>query len=1107
MRRNLPIVGLLMACMFGVSVSNAQESQKKPIKKLIVFDQSNEFERTVALEDKLELPSQNVLRLKVKRTDEIGHVHEKYQQFYQGIKVEFGESVINSNSNRVLSISNNSFPVDGVSIVPNLDMSSALQSALSHISASKYLWEDESESKMLGSYNRPEGELVVFPAVNKITKEPRLAYKFDIYAKDPIYRADVYVDAHTGEVIFENHRIHHADVAASGSSLYNGTVNFTADNASGPYRLRQTADGGGIQTYDMNNGTNYNNASDITSSSTTFNHETGVQAHWGAEQTHKYYMQKHGRNSYNGTGGIIKSYVSYSSNYVNAFWDGSRMTYGDGDGVNYGPLVSLDIVGHEITHGVTEYTANLVYSYESGALNESFSDIFGESIENFAQGSNDWLMGDHIGAGGSGGALRSMSNPNQFGDPDTYQGTNWHTSSSDNGGVHVNSGVQNFWFYLLSVGGNGTNDHGDSYSVTAIGLDKAAAIAYRNLSVYLGSNSQYSDARTGAIQAAIDLYGAGSAEEIAVTNAWYAVGVGDPYGGTPPPATCETGDITLSITFDNYPEETAWTLKNSSGTTIASDSYSSANPDGSTVSETFTGLAVDDYTFTITDSYGDGICCSYGSGSYSLSSADGTFKTGGSFGSSESTVFCIEAGGGGDTEAPTAPTNLAASNVTETTLTLNWSASTDNVGVSGYDVYQGSTNIGTVTATTANVTGLTAGTSYTFTVTAKDAAGNESAASNAVNVTTQSSGLSCSSTETLPYSEGFEINDGWTQITGDDGNWTRDANGTPSSNTGPSSATEGSYYMFLEASTNGSTGQIGSNATAILESPCFDLSGETSATFSFQYHMYGSNVGSLTAQVSTDGSSWTNIWTLSGNQGNSWQSTNIDLASYLGGDVKLRMVGTTGNGWSSDIAIDDLQVNAGSSGGNTTVTLSITLDNYPEETSWEIRDGGTVVASGGTYGSQPDGSTVTENIALAAGCYDFVINDSYGDGICCSYGNGSYSLTDGGTTLASGGAFGSSETTNFCVGGAVSYAMQSTFGSGTAVSVSMYPNYGVEDRLTIASTRNEVAYKITNLNGQTVDAGALANGKVFVGNLKSGMYMIHLVDEGGKSIMKKFVKE
>ncbi|WP_421764917.1 S8 family serine peptidase [Ekhidna sp.] len=468
----------------------------------------------------------------------------------------------------------------------------------------------------------------------------------------------------------------------------------------------------------------------------------------------------------------------------------------------------------------------------------------------------------------------------------------------------------------------------------------------------------------------------------------------------------------------------------------------------------------------------------------------------------------VTTSGGADTQAPTAPTGLAASNVTQTSLTLNWNASTDNVGVTGYDVYQGATNIGTVTSTSANVTGLAAGTSYTFTVRAKDAAGNVSAASNAVNVTTQSGGISCSTTETLPYSEGFESNDGWTQVTGDDGNWVRDANGTPSSNTGPSSAAQGTYYMFLEASTNGSTGQIGSNATAILESDCFDLSGETAANFSFQYHMYGSNVGSLTAQASTDGTSWTNIWTLSGNQGNSWQTVNVDLAAYLGGNVKLRMVGTTGNGWSSDIAIDDLSVTAGGGPITTTVTLTLTFDNYPEETSWQILDGTTVLASGGTYPSQPDGSTINVDVDLDAGCYDFVINDSYGDGICCSYGSGSYSLTDGSTTLASGGAFGSSETTNFCVGGATtSYTTLSSISEGTAVSVSMYPNYRVNDKLNIASTRDETSFTITNLNGQVVESGQIAGGRVDVSDLTSGMYMINLTDAGGKTIVKKFVKE
>ena len=194
---------------------------------------------------------------------------------------------------------------------------------------------------------------------------PRLAYKFDIYAEEPLYRAYVFIDAHTGDFIMENLRIHDVNVPATGNSSYNGNVDFTADQVSGSnYRLRQTSSGDGVETYSMNNGTNYNAATDVTSTNSNFTtDDVAVQAHWGAERTHAYFLQKHNRNSYNGTGGKLKSYVHYSNNYVNAFWDGTRMTYGDGDGQNYGPLVSLDICGHELAHGVTEYTVNLVYSY------------------------------------------------------------------------------------------------------------------------------------------------------------------------------------------------------------------------------------------------------------------------------------------------------------------------------------------------------------------------------------------------------------------------------------------------------------------------------------------------------------------------------------------------------------------------------------------------------------------------------------------------------------------------------------------------------------------------------------------------------------------------
>jgi Zn-dependent metalloprotease len=759
MKKINKFVFLLSLLIFGFSaVVSAQNKndEKKNVKQppsLKVFDASQSYSlqnSNQIFKEVLNPSPQTSFTTLKQEQDPLGFTHQKMQQNFNGVKVEFATVTLSSKNGTVQSLSSAYSPItEDFNVTPSISNSQALNNAIAHVGASTYMWQNNAEAALAGNYKKPTGELVIIPALENISKINRLAYKFDIYATAPLYRADVYIDAKTGQFIMENKRIHDANVPATGTSLYNGNVSFTADNASGPYRLRQTADGGGIQTFDLNNSTNYNSAVDVTSNSTNFtSNPTGVQAHFGAEKTYKYYSQKYGRNSYNNTGGVIKSYVSYSSNYVNAFWDGSRMTYGDGDGTNYGPLVSLDICGHEITHGVTEYSANLVYSYQSGALNESFSDIFGESIEKFASGTNDWLMGDDIGAGGSGGALRSMSNPNAYGDPDTYQGTNWYSGSADSGGVHTNSGVQNFWYYVLSVGKSGTNDKGDSYNVIGLGMDKAGAIAYRNLTVYLNSNSQYSDARNGAIQAAKDLYGAGSAEEIATTNAWYAVGVGSAYddGTPPPPGDCQTGDIYLSITFDNYPEETGWTLKNASGTTIDSASYSSSNPDGSTVTKTFSSLAVNDYTFTITDAYGDGICCSYGNGSYTLSSDDGVIFSGGSFGSSEATAFCIEAGTGGDTQAPSAPSNLTASNLAQTTLTLSWNASTDNVGVTGYDVFQGSTSLGSVTGTSASITGLSPATAYTFKVRAHDAAGNNSAYSNTVNATTLSNSISyCSS--------------------------------------------------------------------------------------------------------------------------------------------------------------------------------------------------------------------------------------------------------------------------------------------------------------------------------------------------------------------------
>lgn len=199
--------------------------------------------------------------------------------------------------------------------------------------------------------------------------------------------------------------------------------------------------------------------------------------------------------------------------------------------------------------------------------------------------------------------------------------------------------------------------------------------------------------------------------------------------------TCTDNEVTVTVTTDNYPSETSWTIKDSDGTTVASGgSYSSQG----TAYNTTACLPDGCYTFTINDSYGDGLCCSYGNGSYSVTGPDGSVASGGSFSSSESTEFCLGDSNPGDTQAPTAPTNLSASNTTTTTTTLSWSASSDNVGVTGYTIYSNGNSIGNVTATSANITGLTPATTYSYYVRAYDEAGNYSSNSNTVAVTTDS---------------------------------------------------------------------------------------------------------------------------------------------------------------------------------------------------------------------------------------------------------------------------------------------------------------------------------------------------------------------------------
>lgn len=320
------------------------------------------------------------------------------------------------------------------------------------------------------------------------------------------------------------------------------------------YDAADSDDFGGTYTITSTVGTqNYADNSNSGSYVTSELNNPALDVHWGMEVTYDFFLDVFDRDSYDGNGGVIKQYLNppdlqaeFGNSPNNAFAAGSPyniMVYGLGDGVEMGPVVGLDVEGHEFSHLVVGNNGNggLEYQGESGALNESFADIFGVCVEFYSGFNPDWTMGEGIMI--SEPYLRSMSNPNGGQQPDTYEGQYWvnpENLSYDHGGVHINSGVQNFWFYLLSEGDSGTNDLGNSFSVSGIGIEKARQIAYRNLVTYLGPNATYYDSYLGSLQSAEDIYGNPSAEYDAVKAAWYAVGIGNA-----PDATCE-GTTTLT---------------------------------------------------------------------------------------------------------------------------------------------------------------------------------------------------------------------------------------------------------------------------------------------------------------------------------------------------------------------------------------------------------------------------------------------------------------------------------------------------------------------------------------------------------------------------------
>lgn len=532
------------------------------------------------------------LQLTKEEHDELGFDHLRFQQTFNNVPILGGIVIAHIKNNRLHSFNGEVFDVNEKSNTTLLTENSCLAKVIETVGAISYKWQFKEEEELIKIIKDdknatwfPKGDLMFCPK-NLDFDNPQfsLTYKFTIHAQEPLLGENIYVSAINGSIIARENLLHTTDVPGKAITKYSGTRNIITDSINpNKFRLIENTKGNGIYTLNLQNGTSYAAAVDFLDSNNVWNNvnakkdEVATDAHWGAEVTYDYYFNVHNRKSYNNNNARIYSFVHYSNNYDNAFWNGVCMTYGDGN--TFKPLTAIDVCGHEITHAVTTNSANLVYSYESGALNESFSDIFGNTIERYGRPAQyDWKIGEDITTGGTG--LRSMLNPKLKNHPRCYKSTNWYGGAGDNGGVHINSGVQNWWYYLITEGGTGVNDVSNTFKVDSLGIIKAEKIAYRNLTVYLTSSSKYADARFYSIRAAVDLYGNCSKEVIAVTNAWYACNVGAKYDSGYVKANFSADTVVCSpskvVTFKNLCTNAAsvkWYFGDGSASTSYSPGY------------------------------------------------------------------------------------------------------------------------------------------------------------------------------------------------------------------------------------------------------------------------------------------------------------------------------------------------------------------------------------------------------------------------------------------------------------------------------------------------------------------------------------------------------
>ena len=526
-----------------------------------------------------------------------------YQLIYRGIPLEHAMILAHSRNGMVVRFGGFADYPHEVPVSPVITVTEALDLALASTGARTYMWEVPEEEAFLKTHLEdpdatylPAGELIlVRDKASGVDGAYRLAWQFEIRDAESILDRKVFIDAMNGEVIKWYSLVYDCNLGSVPTTWHGTRSIYTAQEEDGDYILLDDCSGTSIHTIlEAGNAdiTDYDNnwsEAGLTDYATT---------HYYAGVIMDYYQNVHSRSSYDGSGGDMV--FRHVASWANGQWIGSGIVRIGMNTGNQGEFYNtLDVVGHEFTHGVTEHNGlgGLTYQGESGALNESYSDILGETAEMWYENGAytvDWLHREDY----TGGANRSLINPNAGGQPDTYLGTNWAPTGAgdpDYGGVHTNSGVMNFWFYLACEGGSGSNDIGDEYSVTGLGAPTMREIVYRMLTEEMTSGATYADARNAAINVTREIYGDCSPEVKQVTNAWYAVGVGNPYCEAVPDSPAPYGGYNISC---NGASDGVINL-----TMLGTAPFTIIWDDGATT-QNLTGLAAGTYGVTVTDATG-----------------------------------------------------------------------------------------------------------------------------------------------------------------------------------------------------------------------------------------------------------------------------------------------------------------------------------------------------------------------------------------------------------------------------------------------------------------------------------------------------------------------